>query len=78
MKIVICGSMAFSKKMLELENKLKDLGHEVVLPLFTKQYSLMSSVLEMEAAASKNKLEEDLIRGYFEEIKKSDAVLVIN
>jgi nucleoside 2-deoxyribosyltransferase len=78
MKIVICGSMTASKEMIEAEKKLKELGHEVVLPEFTYIYASMDTADEMHAASAKNKLEYDLIKRYFEKIKESDAVLVVN
>lgn len=78
MKIVICGSMTAAKKMVEIENGLIDLGHKVILPKFTKEYSQMDSQEDMHSESVKNKLEHDLIRDYFEEIKNGDAVLIIN
>ena len=70
--------MTVAKKMIEIENGLKALGHEVVLPRFTKEYAQMGSTDEMHSESVKNKVEHDLIRDYFEEIKNGDAVLVIN
>lgn len=78
MKIVVCGSMTASKEMIEAENKLKELGHEVVLPEFTREYAAMDTHDTMHTESAKNKVEYDLIKGYFEKIKDSDAVLVAN
>lgn len=78
MKIVICGSMTASKEMIEAEKKLKELGHEVVLPEFIYIYANMNTADEMHAASARNKIEYDLIQKYFEKIKESDAVLVVN
>jgi hypothetical protein len=78
MKIVICGSMTASREMLEIGNKLTDFGHEVILPDFTKEYAALLSQDKMHEESAKNKIEHDLIRGYFEEITKSDAILVCN
>ena len=78
MKIVICGSMTSSREMLEIGNRLREFNHEVVLPDFTEEYAKLSSQGEMHKESAKNKIEHDLIRGYFEEIKKSDAILVCN
>ncbi|MFA5080348.1 MAG: hypothetical protein WC472_01850 [Candidatus Paceibacterota bacterium] len=78
MKIVICGSMTASKEMIEAEKKLQELGHQVVLPEFTYEYANMDTTDEMHIESAKNKVEYDLIRGYFEKIKESDAILVIN
>lgn len=78
MKIVVCGSMTASKEMIEAENRLKELGHEVVLPEFTREYAALDTHDAMHTESAKNKVEYDLIKGYFEKIKNSDAVLVAN
>jgi predicted RNA-binding protein with PUA domain len=78
MKIVICGSMSSAKKMVEIEKELKLLGHKVVLPKHTKEYAEGSLIQEDGRQSVKNKIEYDLIREYFREIKKSDAILVAN
>jgi predicted RNA-binding protein with PUA domain len=78
MKITICGSMTASQEMLEIGNRLASSGHEIVLPDFTEEYSKLDSRDEMHKESAKNKIEHDLIRSYFEEIKKSDAILVCN
>ncbi|MFA5993503.1 MAG: hypothetical protein WC823_00930 [Parcubacteria group bacterium] len=78
MKIIICGSMTAAKRMVEIEAGLKELGHEVILPRFALEYAQMSSMEEMHSESVKNKMDHDLIRDYFEEIKQGDAVLIIN
>lgn len=78
MKIVICGSMTASKEMAEAEKKLKGLGHKIVLPKFTHEYAAMDRIEKTRAESTQNKIEHNLIRGYFKEIKNSDAVLVVN
>lgn len=78
MKIVICGSMTASKEMVGAEKKLKELGHEIVLPEFTHEYAAMDTIDKIHTESARNKVEYDLIRGYFEKIKSGDAVLVAN
>ncbi len=78
MKIIISGSMAVSKKMVEVENKLKELGHEIVLPEFTHEYAAMDTIDKTHTESVRNKIEYDLIRDYFEKIKNSDAILIVN
>ncbi|MFA5962342.1 MAG: hypothetical protein WC848_06710 [Parcubacteria group bacterium] len=78
MKITFCGSMTACREMLEIGNKLREIGHAVVLPDFTKEYAALLTQDEMHKESAKNKIEHDLIRGYYEEIKKSDAILVCN
>ena len=78
MKIVICGSMTFSKEMVEIGKELEKNGHEIVLPKHSEKYA-KSGVSDRESGESvKNKIEQDLIRDYFEKIKNNDAVLIVN
>jgi nucleoside 2-deoxyribosyltransferase len=78
MKIVICGSMALVKEMIVQEELLVAAGHEVVLPDFTREYAQMDSLEEIHKESAKNKIEHDLIRGYYKSIQESDAILVVN
>lgn len=77
MKIVIVGSMAFAEKMFEIKNKLENLGHQVFVSDFIKKY-LNKSEEEIKKIDQDDKLENDAIRLYFNKIKKSDAILVLN
>lgn len=70
--------MSASKEMVEAENKLVALGHSVVLPEFTYDYAKMDMVDKVQTESVRNKVEHDLIRGYFEKIKEGDAILVVN
>ncbi len=70
--------MTASKEMVEIERKLKESGHEIVLPEFTREYAAMGTIDKIHTESARNKVEYDLIRGYFEEIKNSDAVLIAN
>lgn len=78
MKIVICGSMTASKIMVEAEKELKEIGHEIILPEFTREYATMDTFDKMHTEFARNKVEHDLIRGHFEKIRNSDAILVVN
>ena len=78
MKITICGSMTCSKKMAEIEEKLLKQEHTVVLPPHTKEYTEFGSLEKMHNESAKNKIKEDLIRDYYNKIKDSDAILVVN
>jgi len=78
MKITICGSMQFSKKMVELERELMNMGYIVVIPPFTREYAKLGSVDEIHSKSLRNKVEHDVIRTYFNEIKEGDAVLIVN
>ncbi len=78
MKIVICGSMTSSKKMVEIANKLRQENYDVVLPRNTEEYAKEELANEISRESIKNKIDNDLIRDYFDKIKNSDAILVVN
>ncbi|SRR6056297_540387 len=78
MKIVICGGMSFSKKMIGIANRLKENNHEVILPHDADKYANGILVSESSQESTKNKIKDDLIRDYFKTINKSDAVLIVN
>jgi predicted RNA-binding protein with PUA domain len=78
MKIVICGSMVFAKKMLKAKDVLEAMAHEVVVPRHTKEYANMGTEDHIHNESVKNKIADDLIRDYYKKIKENDAVLVIN
>lgn len=66
--------MNFAKDMLEIKQKLEALNHFVTVPVNTDTYANNSIGIEDKWA----KIESDVILNYFEEIKKTDAILVIN
>ncbi len=74
MKIAICGSMQFGKKMIEIKRKLEQFGHVVVLPGDIEQYASGEKSVERKW----EKQEKDLFKNYWNEIKESDAVFVVN
>jgi len=78
MKIAICGSMTFSKEMVKIADKLKQNNHEVILPRYAEKYASMILTSEISHESVKNKISHDLIRDYFNKIKNSDAVLIVN
>lgn len=78
MKIVVCGSMSSAVQMVDAEKELLQNHHEVILPKFTKEFAEKVFAEETSHESTKNKIEHDLIRGYFEKIKNADAVLVVN
>ncbi|MFA5348943.1 MAG: hypothetical protein WC309_01065 [Candidatus Paceibacterota bacterium] len=74
MKIALCGSMLFSKEMMEIKTKLESFKHVVVLPKDIEKY--ISGEKETEGRWEKQA--GDLFRNYWNEINKSDAVLIVN
>jgi predicted RNA-binding protein with PUA domain len=78
MKIVICGSMTLAQKMLEAERELQSRGHQIILPEFVREYAVLENAEDRHSESAKNKVKYGLIRQYFEKIRESDAVLVLN
>ncbi len=74
MKIEICGSMTFGKEMLEFKKILENKGHEIKIPTNTEKY--IDGTIEVENKQEKIKL--NIIKKYFEAIKNTDAIFVIN
>ncbi len=70
--------MKVSAKMLEAGNELQELGHEIILPRHTQEYAEMKTSDHIQNESVKNKINNDLIRDYYEKIKASDAILVVN
>lgn len=81
MIITICGSIKFTKEMLEVNDILKQEGHKVLLPEMTERFNKGEFNLEnfkdgRTDASFKQKY--DLIRKHFKEVGKSDVILVLN
>jgi predicted RNA-binding protein with PUA domain len=78
MKIIICGSMAFSKEMVAIGEGLKKIGHEIVLPRNCENYAESRLQAQNSNESIKSKIEHNLIRDYYNEIERSDGVLIVN
>ena len=81
MKITICGSIQFSEKMKEAADELIKMGHQVELPLTTKRILNGELTLEefsQEKEKAERKIKDDVIRKYYDIIKNSEAILVVN
>lgn len=78
MKIVICGSMLHSNKMIEASNNLNKKGHETIFPHDAERYADGTLDTETRGESTENKIKNDLIRDYYNKIKDSDAILVVN
>lgn len=75
MVITICGSMEFADRMVTIGSVLEAKGHRVLYPKYTSHFAQHQSIKE-EKARLRNT--EDFIRAHYENIKKSDAILVLN
>lgn len=70
--------MRLSREMVEIKNRLNNLKHDVRLPDFVEEYANLEKTEDMHRESVKNKIDHDLIRGYFKEIESGDAILVVN
>ena len=78
MKIAICGSMQLSKKMIEIKNDLEKMGHKVLVPLHAEKYAEFGMSDNEIGESAKRKIDQNLIRDYFDKIKDNDVLLVVN
>ncbi len=85
MRITICGSIEFAFEIKEIAERLLEIGHEVEIPMTAKK--ILDGELTMDEFkkeketsedASFRKIQYDVIKRYFEIIKNSDAILVLN
>ncbi len=80
MKITLCGSIKFVKEMREMKSLLEEQGHEILIPLSAelnqdKTFWNEIKINNIEEFAS---LKGGRMKGHFDKIKESDAILVLN
>ncbi len=81
MKITICGSIKFTENMSQISGQLLKNGHETELPLTSIKIlsgELTLEEFERESEGENRKIQDDVIRKYYEKIKESEAILVAN
>jgi len=85
MKIAICGSISFTDKINVISEQLKEVGHVVEIPLTSQKIlSGQLSMQEFEKEKSVNgdgsfrKIQDDVIRRYYNLIAGVDCILVVN
>jgi hypothetical protein len=85
MKITICGSIEFAFEIKKIAEKLKEDGHEIEIPMTAKKIldgeltmDEFKKEKEVNGDASFRKIQYDVIKKYYEIIKNSDAILVLN
>lgn len=88
MNITICGSIAFYAEMLEIKEKLEQLGHQVKLPPFEVKDE-NGNLISVKQYYAKRKAEtddaswiwdrkEEAMRVHFQKVEWCDAVLILN
>ncbi|HUD05379.1 MAG TPA: hypothetical protein VMR18_00445 [Candidatus Saccharimonadales bacterium] len=75
MKITICASLKFHDELLDLERRLKDLGHVVYMPIKVDGVDYWAKDGSARVAAKRGL---GLISKHMDKIKGSNAILVAN
>ncbi len=82
MKITLCGSIAFAKDILEIEEKLIQLGHTVIVPQSILDFSVKNDQEASHIRSDRKKYIAEIkpyyTRNHFNKIEESDAILVVN
>ena len=84
MKIVVCGSMAFSQHMLDAKEILEKNGHVVDIPEGCEEYigekweNKIKSGWRPSVEGAQRKIDLNLIRKHYDKIKLGDVILVLN
>ena len=84
MKISICASIQFTPQIKKISDQLKINGHEVIIPDGAER--IINGEITLKEFKEKiargegfeAKIKHDVIRKYFEKIKNSDSILVLN
>lgn len=77
MKIGIIGSMQYTEQMLEMRNKLNNLGHSAFVTDLHKAF-IGKTDEEKEIIKIEQKNNKDAIREFWNAMQGADAVLVLN
>ena len=82
MKITICGSSAFREKKVEIMDKLIEMGHgPIIHPHYIESVKNgRKDILERidKGEHAQLKIDNDYIKWYYNAIKGSEAILVVN
>jgi len=80
MRITICGSVAFINEMNQAKAQLEKGGHTVYVPVSAERNQTKDFWEKMKAADIRQfiSIKTGRMRGHFDIIKSSDAILVLN
>lgn len=78
MKIMICGSMAFAREMIDAGKKLEKMGHTVNIPHDTAIHAEDGALVDDLDRNLVHARERDLMMRSFKLVASSDAILVLN
>ena len=77
MTLTICGSMAFVDEQLRIKKHLEGMGHQVLISDYAESFQ-GKPMEEIEKQSLLHKVYSDAMKGHYEKIKNSDAILVLN
>lgn len=79
MKIMICGSMSFARKMIQTKRKLEKMGHVVEIPSDVQKFiDNPDFTTDNYEDDYKHCVENEIFKKHFNFISKSNAILVLN
>lgn len=78
MKIIICSSISAADEVLATKKALEEMEHSVEIPEGIKDEFIRGRTEVSSSEKAADKIKYDLVRVYYEKIKTSDAVLVVN
>lgn len=79
MKIAICGTMKFSREMVDVAEKLKEYGHEPILPKLMPDLRDFHEIRDVEGKEEEfYEYKRNALKEHFDKIKNADAILVLN
>ena len=78
MKLMISGSMAFAREMLEAKKQLEDMAHTIGLPFETEVHLDMPDFVDDLSGNLQYCIDNDVIRKSFDFIAEADGVVVLN
>lgn len=78
MKIMICGSMAFIKDILNVKKQLDRLGHTALIPHGTEPHLTDNKFVEKLGDNLEYCIKNNIMKKNFDMVARSDAILVLN
>jgi hypothetical protein len=82
MIITLCGSLNFAKEILEIKNRLEEMGHEVLIPASITVFSIRNENDAEKLKDGRKKYIDEIkpvyTKKHFKLVEKSDAILVVN
>jgi len=82
MIITLCGSLNFAKEILEIKNRLEEMGHEVLIPASITVFSIRNENDAEKLKDGRKKYIDEIkpvyTKEHFKLVEKSDAILVVN